>query len=78
MQLKKVDLDYVDVEKFLGVNPVRTTIISTGSFARYVEARIREGAVLSHLKPAHVNPSPEMLKLLIGEGSIVDEERLRQ
>ncbi|MGD0726968.1 MAG: GH3 auxin-responsive promoter family protein [Spirochaetia bacterium] len=77
-ELKKVDLDYVDVEKFLGVNPVRTTIISTGSFARYVEARIREGAVLSHLKPAHVNPSPEMLKLLVGEGSIVDEERLRQ
>ncbi len=77
-ELKKVDLDYEDVERFLGLNPVRTTIISAGSFARYVEARIREGAVLSHLKPAHVNPSSEMLKLLLGVGSIVDEERLRQ
>ena len=77
-QLKKIDTDYEDVENFLGVNPVRTTIISGGSFARYVEERIREGAVLSHLKPAHINPLPEMLKLLIQGGSVVDEEKLRQ
>jgi hypothetical protein len=76
-QLKKIDTDYEDVEGYLGVNPVRTTIISRGSFARYVEARIREGAVLSHLKPAHVNPLPEMLKLLIESGSVVDEEKLQ-
>lgn len=77
-QLKKIDMDYEDVERYLGVNPVRTTILSAGSFARYFEARIREGAMLSHLKPAHVNPLPEVLKLLIGGGAVVDEEKLRQ
>jgi hypothetical protein len=77
-RLKTIDMDYEDVERYLGVNPVRTTIISRGSFARYVEARMREGAVLSHLKPAHVNPSPELLKMLIGAGSVVDEEKPRQ
>lgn len=77
-QLKKIDMDYVDVEGYLGVNPVRTTVISRGSFARYLEVKLREGAALSHLKPAHVNPLPEMLKLLIESGSVVDEEKLRQ
>jgi hypothetical protein len=77
-QLEKIDTDYKDVERYLGVNPVRTTIISCGSFARYVEARLSEGAVLSHLKPAHVNPLPEMLQMLMECGSVVDEEKLRE
>ena len=76
-QLKKIDADYGDVEGYLGVNPIRTTVICGGTFSRYAEARIREGAALSHLKPAHVNPLPEMVKVLI-QGSVVDEEKLQQ
>jgi hypothetical protein len=73
-KLKAIDTDYVDIERFLGVNPVRTTIISRGSFARYVEEKLREGADLAHLKPAHVNPPPALLEKLLACGEIVDEE----
>ena len=76
-QLKKIDPDYGDVEGYLGVNPIRTTVIASGSFARYAEGKLREGAALSHLKPAHVNPLPAMVLLLI-QGSVVDEETLQQ
>lgn len=76
-RLKKIDLDYVDVEKYLGFNPVRTTVLAKGTFARYTEARVREGAVLSHWKAAHVNPSAEVLRTLIASGTIVDEEKQR-
>jgi len=65
-RLKEVDTDYVDVERYLGVNPVRVTVLEQGSFARYTEARVREGADLAHLKPKHINPSRDTVDLLTG------------
>jgi len=65
-QLKSVDTDYEDVERYLGVNPVRVTVLEEGSFARYTEAMVREGADLAHLKPKHINPSEQTLGLLRG------------
>ena len=73
-QLKVIDTDYADIEKFLEVNPIRTTILSTGTFARYVEEKVREGASLAHLKPAHVNPPAALLQQLLSCGQIVDED----
>lgn len=73
-QLRMIDTDYADVGRYLGVNPVRTTVVSGGSFARYTEQKVREGAALSFLKPRHVNPSSEMVELLISMGSTEDRE----
>jgi hypothetical protein len=77
-RLKSIDTDYRDLERYLGVNPVRTTILSRGTFARYAETRAREGAALSHLKPSHVNPTPEVLGTLFESGTVVDEEGQRK
>ena len=63
--LKSVDTDYVDVERYLGVNPVRVTLLGEGSFARYTLEKVRQGADLAHLKPSHINPSEETLSLLL-------------
>jgi hypothetical protein len=73
-KLKSVDTDYVDVHRYLGVNPVRTTVLAPGSFARYTEAKVREGAVLSHFKPGHVNPPPEVVDRLLALGTVADRE----
>jgi hypothetical protein len=73
-RLKMVDTDYVDVERYLGVNPVRTTVVLKGTFARYAESKVREGAALSHFKPKHINPSDEVLTRLLGVGAIEDRE----
>jgi hypothetical protein len=73
-KLKAIDTDYIDVQRYLGVNPVRTTILSPGSFARYTEAKVREGAVLSHFKPKHVNPSQDVVERLLGLGTVEDKE----
>jgi hypothetical protein len=69
-QLKKVDTDYVDVERYLGSNPVRVTVLEEGAFARYTEAMVREGAALAHLKPKHINPSPRTLGVLTGAAEL--------
>ncbi|MBN1152525.1 MAG: GH3 auxin-responsive promoter family protein, partial [Dehalococcoidia bacterium] len=57
-QLKAVDLDYRDLESYLGLQPVRVTLLSQGTFARYTDKQRKAGADLAHLKPPHVN-APE-------------------
>lgn len=64
-QLKVVDLDYRDVRSYLELQPVRVTLLSPGTFQRYMEEKRREGADLAHLKPAHVNPSEAVIQHLI-------------
>jgi len=64
-QLKQVDTDYKDVETYLGFQPVRVTLLSTGTFERYAEAKRREGASPAHMKPHRINPTEAVLQRLI-------------
>ncbi len=45
---------------------VEVTLLPPGTFANYTAQRQAEGADLAHLKPPHVNPSDEVLSLLLG------------
>jgi hypothetical protein len=64
-ELKIVDTDYKDIGAYLGLQPVRITLLSPGTFQRYVEEKIKEGADLAQLKPAHVNPPNAMIQRLL-------------
>jgi len=44
---------------------VEVTLLPPGTFANYTAQRQAEGADLAHLKPPHVNPSDEVLSLLL-------------
>lgn len=44
---------------------VNVTLLSSGTFADYTTKRQAEGADLAHLKPPHVNPTDEVLTLLV-------------
>jgi hypothetical protein len=57
-------VDYVDVESYLKIAPVRVTLLSPGTFNRYMEEKKKEGADLAHLKPSHVNPSRDIIERL--------------
>ena len=59
-QLKALDVDYRDLEGWLGLQPVRVTILPPGTFQRYYEERKRAGADLVHLRPPQINP-PEVV-----------------
>jgi hypothetical protein len=73
-RLKDLDTDYSDVERYGGSNPVRTTVLAPGSFARYSEAMLREGRELAYLKPRHVNPQAEAVERLLRDAGIVERE----
>lgn len=64
-QLKKVDTDYSDVESYLKLQPVRITLLSPGTFDRYIQEKRREGADLAHLKPPHINPPETVIQRLL-------------
>jgi len=64
-QLKIVDTDYNDINEYLQLQPVRVTLLSPGTFQRYMDERVREGADLAHLKPNHVNPPAAVIDGLV-------------
>ena len=63
-ELLAVDLDYRDIRDYLSLQPIRVTLLSPGTFLRYMEERRKEGADLAMLKPKHINPSPAVLEQL--------------
>lgn len=63
--LKQIDVDYRDVEGYLGLQPVRVTLLSPGTFQRYMEEKEKQGADLAHLKPTHINAPETVVQRLI-------------
>jgi len=64
-QLKKVDIDYRDIGSYLELQPVRVTLVSKGTFERYYQEKVKEGADMTHLKPPHMSaPAPVIERLL--------------
>jgi len=58
---------YRDLVDMLEFDPLRVSFLPAGSFDRYYEARLREGADLAHMKPPHMSASDGvMIRLLEG------------
>jgi len=64
-QLKIIDIDYRDIKSYLELQPVKVTILSPGTFGRYMEEKRKEGADLAWLKPPHINASEASIKRLL-------------
>ena len=64
-QLKKIDVDYKDMEAMLGMQPVRVTLLTRGAFQCYFQEKQKEGADLAHLKPPHMNASDKAIERLL-------------
>ncbi len=64
-QLKMVDTDYRDIESYLSIQPVRVTLLSPGTFERYIEEKRKGGAELANLKPAHTNAPDAVIQHLL-------------
>jgi hypothetical protein len=63
--LSGMDSDYRDLEKMLGYNPLRISLLSNGTFQRYALDRQAAGAEPAHLKPRHFMRSQEVLDRLL-------------
>jgi hypothetical protein len=63
--LKAHDAPYKDLEVITGLKPLMVTVLSKGTFSRYLEERRAAGADLAHLKPPHVNASDNLIDNLM-------------
>jgi hypothetical protein len=66
-QLKKIDVDYRDLESYLSLQPVRVTSLPRGTFDRYMERQRQAGADPARLKPSHVNAPETVVRMLLEE-----------
>ncbi|MFH1640111.1 MAG: GH3 auxin-responsive promoter family protein [Chloroflexota bacterium] len=64
-ELKKLDAPYAELESFTGLKPLEVTLLQEGAFRCYRQNRENAGADLSSRLPPHLNPSQEMLDMLI-------------
>lgn len=64
-ELKAIDIDYQDIGSQLDLQPVRITLLSRGTFDKYIEERRKEGASPAHLKPDHINAPQSIIDRLI-------------
>jgi hypothetical protein len=67
--LTQLDQDYASLDAILGLDPLRLTRLSPGAFDGYYVRQKEAGAELAHLKPSHISPSPESLKILLEASS---------
>ncbi len=63
-KLKDIDQSYRDLEEMAGIKPLAVTMLTAGTFARYLKERQAAGIDLAHSKPPHMNPSPETIARL--------------
>ena len=66
-QLKRLNKDYDDLERFFGYRPLKVTLLPMGVFDKYIALKREAGADLAHLKPPHMNPSDSIMETLLGE-----------
>jgi phenylacetate-coenzyme A ligase PaaK-like adenylate-forming protein len=64
-QLKTADIDYRDIGNYLELQPVRITLVSKGTFERYYQEKVSEGADMTHLKPPHMNAPTAVIERLL-------------
>ncbi len=57
--------DHKDMRTMLEVHPLRITLLSPGTLARYQEQKLSEGADLGHLKPNHMSPADSVVRDLL-------------
>ena len=66
-QLKQLNADYSDMERFFGFRPLKVTLLPNGAFGVYMAKKKAAGADPAWLKPPHMNPSDSILEVLLGE-----------
>ncbi|MBN2074860.1 MAG: GH3 auxin-responsive promoter family protein [Dehalococcoidales bacterium] len=64
-EFRAIDEDYRNLEDMLGICPLKVTLLPEGSFQHYYQQKQESGADLAHLKPRHINPSEDEVKLLL-------------
>jgi len=65
-ELCRLDIPYAEMESITGLRPIKVTLVPSGAFANYETMQRVLGSDLTQRKPPHINPSDEVINLLMG------------
>ena len=65
LELSKLSPEFHGLDEILGRNPIQISLLKPGSFDAYMKQKQQEGADLAHIKPAHMQPSDQVMKRLL-------------
>ena len=68
-ELKKLDTPYAELESYIGLKPIKVTLLPKDAFVAYKLKQQLDGATLERLNPPHVNPSNEILDFLLSSAA---------
>jgi phenylacetate-coenzyme A ligase PaaK-like adenylate-forming protein len=63
--LKGLNSFYADYEAMIEKPALEVTVLNPGTFQHYMQKKQAAGADLAHLKPPHMNPTDEVISLLL-------------
>lgn len=63
--LKGLNSFYADYEAMIEKPALEVTVLNPGTFQAYMQQKQAAGADLAHLKPPHMNPTDEVISLLL-------------
>lgn len=63
--LKAVNPFYADYERMINKRPLKVTLLAPDTFQAYMHEMQAAGADMAHLKPPHMNPSEDIMNLLL-------------
>ncbi len=69
-RLKESHAPYRDLEEMAGIRPLMVTLLTRGTFARYIQERQAEGMDVAHFKPPHMNPKADVVAKLVALSSL--------
>ena len=64
-ELSNIAPEFGSLLEILAYNPIKISLLKSGSFDAYMKRKQEEGADLAHLKPPHMQPSDQVLKYLV-------------
>ena len=69
-QLTMLDQPYRDLQRMAGIKPLAITILTRGTFARYLKERQAAGIDPAHSKPPHMNPGQDVVTRLLAMSAL--------
>ncbi len=57
--------EYEDLKKMLNYNALKVSLLPPGSFKAYMDAQVKAGADLAHIKPPHMQPPDTIMENLL-------------
>jgi hypothetical protein len=64
-RLKTISSDYYDLVEMLGIEPLRVTALTKGTFRRYYEEQEAGGSTLANLRPPRVNAPDSAIETIL-------------